>query len=209
MGIYLSGKPTAERNQAAVPSNPQEVRIRPVGETDHIRGNPNAEVVIVEYSDTECPFCKQFHTTLQTVMEKYGRDGRVAWVYRHFPLDQLHPTARKEAEALECAGELGGNEGFWAYTDELYSVTPSNNRLDMAELPRIASRVGLDVTQFNTCLDSGRHADKVERDYQDAVAAGGRGTPYSVILTRDGQRIPVSGAVPASALELQIDSLLR
>src|SRR5437868_3213524 len=87
--------------------------IREVTSDDHILGNPNAPVVIVEYSDTECPFCKQFHTTLRRVMTEYGKDGKVAWVYRHFPIDSLHSKARKEAEALECANELGGSVKFW------------------------------------------------------------------------------------------------
>src|SRR6185436_7093141 len=84
------------------------VEMEPVTEKDHILGNPNAEVIMVEYSDLECPFCKEFHSTLRRVMNEYGKDGKVAWVYRHFPIDSLHPKARKEAEATECAAELGG-----------------------------------------------------------------------------------------------------
>src|SRR3989344_7093206 len=84
------------------------VDMRAVSAEDHILGNPNADVIIVEYSDTECPFCKSFHTTLKRVMSEYGNSGKVAWVYRHFPIDQLHSKARKEAEAMECANELGG-----------------------------------------------------------------------------------------------------
>src|SRR3989338_10777253 len=79
--------------------------MRPVTSDDHMLGNPKADVVIVEYSDTECPFCKQFHVTLKRVMAEYGNAGKVAWVYRTFPLVSLHSKARKEAEALECANE--------------------------------------------------------------------------------------------------------
>src|SRR3990167_1785339 len=110
---------------------------------DHIRGNPDAPVKIVEYSDSECPFCKRFHDTMKQVMDTYGKTGKVAWVYRNFPLDQLHSKARNEATAIECAGELGGNDKFWAYADRLYEVTPSNNGLDPMELHNIAQYVGL------------------------------------------------------------------
>ena len=103
----------------------------PVTPADHILGNPNAEVFIVEYSDLECPFCKQFHKSMLEIMSEYGAEGKVAWVYRHFPLDQLHSKARKEAEATECATELGGNDAFWEYTNKIFEITPSNNGLNL------------------------------------------------------------------------------
>jgi len=118
-------------------------KMNPVTALDHIRGNPDAKVVMVEYSDTECPFCKVFHATMQQVMNDYGKDGRVAWVYRHFPIDSLHSKARKEAEAMECAYDQGGDEKFWSFTDRLYEVTTSNNGLDPNELYNIAKYVGL------------------------------------------------------------------
>lgn len=114
---------------APLPTTKQESdSVRPVGEGEHLRGDPKATVKIVEFSDLECPFCKRFHLTMQQVMEEYS--GKVAWVYRHFPLDSLHSKARKEAEATECAAELAGNDGFWAYIDKLFEITPSNNGLD-------------------------------------------------------------------------------
>ena len=174
---------------------------------DHIRGNPNAEIVIVEYSDTECPFCKNFHQTMKQVMDTYGADGRVAWVYRHFPLVQLHPKAAHEAEALECAAELGGNEGFWKYTDKLYEVTPSNNGLDAAQLPLIAKQVGLDKAAFSACLASGKHKAKVDADLAEVVAAGGQGTPHSIVLY-GGEQMPISGAQPFEVVKSTIDTLL-
>lgn len=183
--------------------------MRPVTSDDHILGNPNADVVIVEYSDTECPFCKQFHTTMRRIMNEYGKDGKVAWVYRHFPIDSLHPKARKEAESTECANELGGVAKFWEYTNTLYEITTSNNTLDPAELPKIAKTVGLDVTAFNKCLSSGKYADKIQNDYEDAVKAGGKGTPNSIILTKDGMKTTIRGAQPYEAMKSTIDALLQ
>jgi protein-disulfide isomerase len=181
----------------------------PVTSADHIRGNPNAPVKIVEYSDTECPFCKRFHTTMQEVMKEYGDNGNVAWVYRHFPLDSLHSKARKEAEATECAGELGGNDKFWAYLDRLMEVTPANNGLDLAELPKIASYVGLDTAKFNECLSGGKYAQKIEEHVQNAQATGGQGTPWSIVVSKSGKKYPLSGAQPISAIKQLVDIALK
>ena len=183
--------------------------MRPVTADDHILGNPNANVIVVEYSDTECPYCKQFHNTLKKMISEYGDGGKVAWVYRHFPIDQLHPKARKEAEATECANELGGQTKFWEYTNMVYDVTNSNDSLDPSQLPIIAKNVGLDVKQFNSCLSSGRYAAKVEADYQDAVKAGGRGTPNSIIVTKDGTKTVFQGAQPYENLKAVLDAILQ
>ena len=186
-----------------------QITMRPISADDHILGNPNATIMIVEYSDTECPFCKQFHGTLRQIMNAYGKDGKVAWVYRHFPIDSLHPKARKESEALECANELGGSAKFWQYTNLLYDTTTSNNSLDPAQLPKMAKVVELDVTAFNTCLSSGRYTAKVEADYQDAIKAGGQGTPNSILISKDGTKTVVSGAQPYENLKSIIDALLQ
>ena len=179
--------------------------MNPITSKDHVRGNPNAPVKIVEYSDTECPFCKRFQTTMQQVMSEYGKDGKVAWIYRHYPIDQLHSKARKEAEATECAAELGGNDKFWSYLDRLMEVTPANNGLDPAELPKIAQYVGLDVTKFNECLASGKFAQKVEEEVQNAMATGGNGTPWSIVVGKGGKKYPLSGAQPYASIKQLID----
>jgi protein-disulfide isomerase len=157
-------------------------QVRPVSADDHIRGNPNAPVIVIEYSDTECPFCGRFHSTMKKIIDEYGKEGKVAWVYRHSPLDQLHSKSRKEAVAMECAGELGGNDKFWEYTDRIYEVTPANDGLDVAELPKIAAYVGLDVAKFNTCLASGKFDSKIQKDLDNAQATGGQGTPWSLAV---------------------------
>ena len=172
-----------------------------VTSSDHIRGNVNAQVTIVEYSDLECPFCKVFHGTMKQAMAAYG--DKVRWVYKHFPLDQLHPKADKEAEAAECAGELGGNDAFWAYIDKVFEATPSNNGLDFALLPAIAQDLGLDRTRFESCLSSGKYAELVEAQFQEGMRFGVDGTPGSFV---NGER--VRGAVPFETLKGMIDSQL-
>ncbi|MEK9181475.1 MAG: thioredoxin domain-containing protein [Patescibacteria group bacterium] len=112
--------------------NPTPTQVRPVSPDEHILGNINAKIIIVEYSDLECPFCKVFHNTMHQVVEK--SNGEVAWVYRHYPIAQLHSKAFREAEATECAWEQGGNDTFWKYTDKIFEITPSNNRLEESEL---------------------------------------------------------------------------
>ena len=135
--------------------------------------------------------------------------GRVAWIYRHFPLDFIHSKARKEAEATECAAELGGNSKFWAYVDRLFEVTPSNNGLDVEKLPEIAAYIGLDRSKFETCLSSGKYAQAVAEDLADARSSGGRGTPYSIVLTKDGRRLPIKGTVPYEQLKTAVEDALR
>jgi protein-disulfide isomerase len=190
------------------PGEDKQVSVDPISEKDHVRGDRNARVILFEYSDLECPFCKRFHPTAKQALEEYK--GQLAWVYRHFPLDQLHSKARKEAEAVECANELNGEEGFWALTDKIYEVTPANNGLEAAELPKLALQVGLDQTKFKACLDSGKYAPRVESDYQSGLKASVTGTPGNILLdTKTGKTKIIPGAVPLEQLKASIDSLLQ
>jgi len=195
---------------------------RPVSATtDHIFGDPNAPVKIIEYSDLECPFCKVFHKTLAQAVSLY--EGKVAWVYRHFPLDEpdpygrvLHAKARKEAVASECATDMAGNNGFWKYVDRLFQITPSNDGLDPKKLPEIAKDIGLDVQKFNVCLESGKFATRIAEDLQNGKDVGGQGTPYSVVVAPSGKTYVMNGALPlndpgngGSWVKLFIDTALR
>lgn len=182
-------------------------QMEPVTDMDHIRGDINAPVVIVEYSDTECPFCKQAHMTIKEVVDSYN--GQVAWVYRHFPLFQIHPKAPIEARATECVAELGGEEAFWTFLDRIYEVTPSNNGLDHAELPNIAEFAGVDKGQFEECFASNKYEDKVQSQYDDAVSTGGRGTPWSIVIGPNGEKVSVNGAQPKEAWISIIDGMLQ
>ncbi|MBI5135255.1 thioredoxin domain-containing protein [Candidatus Uhrbacteria bacterium] len=205
----------ANTNQPA-PSNPTDtdpsaqqptaIQVAPVSDSDHIRGDKNAQVTIIEFSDTECPFCKRFHVTMKQLQEAYG--GKVSWVYRHFPLDSLHRKAHDEAHATECAAAQGGNDAFWKYIDRLFEITPSNDGLDPAELPKIAQQIGLDVKKFNECQTAKTYAGKIQEQENQGVAAGAQGTPYSVIVSGD-QKIPINGALPFDQIKPVLDSLLK
>lgn len=180
---------------------------RPVESTDWIKGNLEAEIIIVEYSDIECPFCKVFHNTLKAVTADYD-DNQVAWVFRHFPLDMLHQNARLEAEATQCAGIIGGNDKFWQYLSRLFETTNSNDGLDINQLPEIAETIGLDKQSFSDCLDQGLASEAVETDLQNAIESGAGGTPFAVITTKDGLKLAIPGAVPAEEMKNLIDNLL-
>lgn len=178
----------------------------PITSKDHIIGDPNALIKIVVYSDMECPFCKRFHSTMQQIMEEYGKDGKVAWIYRHFPLDSLHSKARTEAVASECANELGGNDAFWKYADRFFELTPSNNQTDIAAvLPQIALEIGLDETKFNSCLASKKYDKHIQDDLDNAAATGGNGTPWSIVITANGKKYPLSGAQPYETVKQLVE----
>lgn len=206
--VYF-GTGSADSPATAIDTNNPDTQIdlAPVTEKDHIIGSRNSALVIVEYSDTECPFCKTFHNTMHQIVRDYG--GEVAWVYRHFPIAQLHTKAAKESEATECAAELGGNQAFWKYIDKIFETTSSNDSLDPSELPKIATAIGLDVTVFNTCLSSGRHTELVKKSVEEAIKAGALGTPYSVIVTKDGKKVVINGAEPIAMVKAKIDALLK
>lgn len=159
-----------------------DINLASINAKDHIIGNPDAPIVLVEYSDLECPACKFFHPIVIKAMDTYGKAGKIAWVFRNFPIKELHPKASREAEAAECVNELGGNQKYWAFIDKIFEVTPANNGLDPAQLPVIASGVGIDKTKFNSCLDSGKYTALVASDYQSGVTAGVQGTPTSFLV---------------------------
>lgn len=201
--------PVAVNNNAEQPAQaaPQPTgstdAVRPVTSEDHIKGNPNAPIKIVEYSDFECPFCKRFHDTMNEVMDKYGESGEVAWVFRQFPLEQLHPVkAQAVAVASECANEQGGNDAFWKFTDGYFDVTLTNNRTDIETvIPQLVKEAGLDQVAFQTCFESGKYDDHIAADIANAVETGGRGTPWSVMIGPDGATYPINGAQPLAAVE--------
>lgn len=211
VGSAVPTQPTAQTPTApnqAPPTEPVAGPVEPLKAEDHVRGNRNARILLFEYSDLECPFCKRFHPTANQVVDAYN--GQVAWVYRHFPLDQIHSKADKEAEAVECAKDQGGEDGFWKMTDKIFDVTPSNNGLNLDDLPKLAGDVGLNSNTLKTCLDSGKYAAHVEEDYQGGIKAGITGTPGNILLdTKTNKTKLIPGAVPFDQFKIAIDDLLK
>lgn len=216
LGIFFGGgsgnsKSVAQDTQPVQQPTDSTQRINPVTDKDHIRGDPNAPVKIVEYSDFECPFCKRFHGTMNQVMDEYGESGQVAWVYRHFPLDSLHPVkARLEAATSECIAEIGGNDAFWRFADRFFTLTPSNNQTDVdTVLPQIIGELGLSQSAIEGCVSSGKYDKHIQDDIDNAIASGGRGTPWSIVVAEDGSTLSLSGAQPYASVKQLIEIALQ
>lgn len=196
-------QPTAVANQGTGTA-PAVGEFRPVSDDDHIRGAADAKVTIVEYSDIECPFCRQFHPTVQQIVDEYPDDVR--WVYRHFPLESIHPNARIAANAVECAAD---QDRFWELTDYLFENVTTGSQLAESQLSTHAEAAGVpNLNAFESCLTARTHDDEVSADLEDAQAAGGRGTPYTILIGPDGQQVPISGAQPYASVKAQVDALL-
>jgi protein-disulfide isomerase len=197
-------KPTVVENE-----KPQ-IEITPITDQDHIRGNPDAEILIVEYSDLQCPACASFHGTMKRIQDEYIATGKVAWVYRHMPLDQIHESARGAAEASECVAKLGGEDKFWGFTDQVFANQTENVKAE--KMAEIAVSLGVDKAQYETCVNERQTKDRVEKDYQDGlnIAKVDRefGTPYNIVVPKNGQQFPMMGAVPYAGLKQVIDGLL-
>ena len=212
--IYMSSRMTNlldERKDISA-----SIVVEPITSADHVLGNPKtAKVTIIEYSDLECPFCKMYHATLEKLYSDYQKDGKIAWVYRHAPIVELHSKSPKESEATECAAELGGNDVFWKYITEIFKNTPSNNALNQQKLYDFADTVGLDAKAFKSCLDSGKYATKIAEQITASEKAGVQGTPYTVLVV-DGKNIPLVdrdgkglGSLPYTQMKQVMDSLLK
>lgn len=207
-GLTDTGTPTAVNNgQPQVPQQPPQPQVgdvAPVTAEDHVKGNRNSKLALIEYSDFDCPFCKRFHPTAQQMLSEYG--DQIMWVYRHFPLDSLHPDAREKSEASECAYQLGGETAFWQFADQLLDQADTTGVDGMSAL---ADQFGLNTADFDACMNAGNGADAVESDYQSGLKAGITGTPGNIILnTQTGEAELIPGAVPFSTLKQTIDSIL-
>lgn len=198
-GVDDAAQPKAEENGNLA-------AVRPIGPSDHILGNPSAPVKIIEYSDLQCPFCARFHVVMKQAMDEFGKEGKIAWIYRHFPLDQIHEHARLGAQGAECAQEFGGVKAFWDFVDTVFAK--QGEGLSKELFLAIADKIGLDKTTFDPCLSSETYKSAIDADVENALASGGQGTPYSIIIAPDGTRQVVNGAVPYTTLKSQIEQAL-
>jgi len=194
------------------PTQPPGARIiQGLLDDDPVKGNPDATITIVEFSDFQCPFCQRFHqTTLPLILENYVDTGKVKFVYRDYPIQNLHPNgAISTALAAECADEQGK---FWQYHDKLFQTQKNWERLASAdvvnELKTFAADLELDTNQFNDCLNSGKYIDEVNNDLQDGASYGITGTPGFFIGNEERGYIKVSGAQPYSVFQNILDQML-
>ena len=184
----------------------QNSKIDVSADDDPVLGSTDAEVTIIEFSDFQCPFCRSFwRDTLPQIKEKYIDSGKVKFVYRDFPLSSIHPSAQIAAEAANCAGDQGK---YWEMHDKMFTeqdkLGPNTVTFTKDDLKKWAGEIGLNANTFNSCVDSGRHTEEVQKDFADGRTAGITGTPgFSV----NGHLI--SGALPYSAFEQAIEEALK
>lgn len=206
--MYREGLQLNNPNAAGQPTQPgQQPQAEPYqpidpgvfvfpSEQDHIRGDGSANIAIVEYSDFDCPFCQQFHETAQQVLDEYP--GEVFWVYRHYPLEQLHPDAMNKSVASECVYQQGGDEAFWGFADRVFE-SGSGVPLNETSLQEHASALGLNAAQLLSCYNNRETENVVTEDLQEGTTAGVRGTPGNYIVNMETETaIPLQGAEPFS-----------
>lgn len=171
---------------------------------DAVKGDPNATVTLIEFTDYECPFCgRHFEQTMPSIMKDYVDTGKVKYVVRDFPLG-FHADAAKASEATECAGEQGK---FWEMHDKIFSNQGSWGADAVATFKTYAKELKLG-SSFDTCLDTGAMADEVAADQAAGSAAGISGTPGFWIVSDDGQSKNISGAYPYATFKAAFDEML-
>lgn len=214
VAVIFGGKGEDTPKQVAgdivLPDDTEVVAIRPIGPDDHILGSPDADIIIVEYSDYECPFCAKHHPTMERLIEEYGKDGKVAWVYRHYPLDPVHTKARSASEASECVANIAGEVAFWKFGAEVFKNQPASLTPDA--LKKIALGLGTDEAQYDACVTANTYKDDVEADKKDgdllASVDTQFGTPYNLLITKSGIQVPLRGAQSYDTFKQYIDLLL-
>ncbi len=179
---------------------------RPVLNTEeHYLGSSTATIIMVKYSEPECPNCKKLHPILKQIVDE--SKGKVAFVYRHFPLPS-HQKSFVEAVALECVTELRGEVGFWQYLEALYEKTPSNNEIDLAILPEIAVDMGIVREEFEYCIESDAHKARINRDINTGLAIGVDSVPQLFIFSDTSEVLAFRNRASYSTLNQTISSLL-
>lgn len=183
------------REQAGVTIFLQKPKVEVAYDPARLQGSPKAPVVIVEFSDFQCPYCQSVEPTLKKLLAKYG--GRVSLSYRDLPLRDIHPQAQLAAEAARCAGQQGK---FWEYHDLLFA---HQNKLNRDGLVEHARSLKLDEKQFDSCLSSGKYKAQIEQDRELGLRAGVTGTPGFII---NGNLL--TGNLPQDSFEKLIEAEL-
>jgi len=181
----------------------QAGKIAPVIQTDHIRGNKNAKITLVEYSDFECPSCQTFQPTIKELLQTYG--DKIRFITRNFPLPQ-HANAEKEAEAAECASALGGDTMYWKYSDAIFTRSYSGGTgYSLTNLEPLAKEFGIDTNKFKTCLDSGKFVGLISGQIKDGQNGGAYQMPATFIIDSGGNTKLVGGDQPFAVYKTIID----
>lgn len=205
-GVLIAGAIIFVNLHPAQPTVPAEeptvqANVSAPSASDHIVGSPDAPIVLVEYSDFQCPYCAVIHPTLKRIVEE--SNGEIAWVYRHLPLASIHPQALPAALASECIAEQLGQNGFWAFADNMFA---DQSGMSATRYSAFAGQLGADVAQFNACVESKKYLSAIDTQAREAQSNGGTGTPFTVVVAGEEQ-IPISGALPYAQIMSVINSV--
>lgn len=213
IAIVIGGIIIAFAVYVSAPKQPVQIEradnsflVRPIGVGDHILGNPAAPVVIVEYADFDCEYCKVFNETLRQVVANEGAKGQVAWVFREFPLLEIHPNALAHARAAECAAQVAGEDMFWKFEVALFANQPVNP----SHYGTIAKSVGISDDMFATCYANAVSTveTRILTDRKNALDIGAQGTPYSIILVAGKPYVVIDNAYPYDTVKQLVSQAL-
>lgn len=179
---------------------------RELKQEEFMIGNKNRKVVLVEYSDLECPFCKKFHVeTMEKIYSKYKDSIGIA--YRHFPLS-IHKKAPKESEATLCVRSIGGNDTYKAYITKIFETTNGNDSLEFSSLEQIAKDLGVDRNKWNTCMASSTYTAAVQEDLTDGLEVGVQGTPNTFVLINEGREYKILTVINGARDEKYVSNVI-
>ena len=194
ISIALSGGGSGNVSQGG---SVLEAKVDPVTTEDHVRGPQDADVYLIEFSDFRCHFCGVFHETARQLLAEY--EG-LAWVYRHTP---YQPGGYEASIASECVARQGGSALFWEFADKAFAEQGS---LSDAWYKQFVTEKGLDMEAFIACQeDTATHDALFQKHIANAQEIGGQGTPYSVLLTKNGDMVKFSGALPIERVRPLVD----
>jgi len=175
-----------------------------------MKGNTDAEITIIEFSDFQCPFCAKFHeATLEQIEQQYISTGKVNFVYRDFPVQSTHPNAIPASLASECADD---QDKFWEMHDLIFENQRSWQDLEITQsvemFKQYAIEISLDSNKFDSCLESGEHLEEIRNDLNDGRTYGVTGTPGFFVGNEKIGFVKIMGAQPFSSFQQVIDGQL-
>lgn len=194
--------------QPAAPAEPPRDLVLDIAGAP-LKGDQNARLTLIEYSDYQCPFCSRYvRDTLPLIERDYIKTGKIKYVFRDFPLESIHPNALLASEAAACAGEQGK---YWEMHERLFDHP---NALNATDMPAHAQSVGLNPSSFKQCLDSGKHKESIRKGMTEAVSLGVNGTPtfFIGLTSPNDSKVKViralKGAAPFANFKEVIDGIL-
>ncbi len=198
--LISNSAPKSPINPLTPSSDKKDLAIPEVTEEDFIKGDKNAEITLIEYADFSCGFCAHYHPTLEKIVADY--DGKVKWVYRHLPIFN-----KPAAVSSSCVGNTLGDEKFFMYAATLYKNQKDING-DL--LKREALALGMNEGDYDACINDAEVSDKISKDFTSVrVLAGFNATPYTVLVDKEGNMYPFSGALPYEDVANLIDTFIK